>query len=216
MDKSNADEIVSGKTALLVVDVQNDFCAGGALAVPEGDAVVAPINALMDRFDVVVASLDYHPPGHGSFASSHPGKRVGETVFLNGANQTLWPDHCVSDTYGSELHEDLDNDSITKFVLKGMDPKVDSYSAFKDNVRVGDTGLAQWLRDEGVTQVYVTGLALDYCVKFTALDAVAEGFDTTVIADATRAVNLDPKDGKRTLKELESAGVRLTHSTEYL
>ncbi|MCL2818699.1 MAG: bifunctional nicotinamidase/pyrazinamidase [Actinomycetia bacterium] len=196
-------------TALIVVDIQNDFCGGGALAVPDADAVVPVINDLMGRFQTVVASLDYHPAGHGSFASSHEGKAVGDMVALGEVDQVLWPDHCVADTYGSELHPDLLNDPITKFVLKGTDPAIDSYSAFRDNAQGGDTGLATYLHEAGIIKVVVVGLALDYCVKFTALDAVKNGFETTVVVDATRAVNLAPDDGEAAIAQLRDAGVAI-------
>ena len=197
---------------LLVVDVQNDFCEGGALAVPDGDAVVPVINRLMGGFRLVVASLDYHPANHASFASAHVGRHPAETISLNGISQVLWPDHCVADTFGSELHPDLLNDPITKFVLKGTDSSVDSYSAFRDNAQNHSTGLAAWLREEGVTHVVVTGLALDYCVKFTALDALAERFDTTVVTDATRAVDLQCGDGDRAIEQLRAAGAHIATS----
>jgi nicotinamidase/pyrazinamidase len=196
-------------TALIVVDIQNDFCDGGALAVPGADEIIPIVNDLMDDYDVVVASLDYHPAGHGSFASSHEGRTVGEVVVLQGVDQVLWPDHCVADTSGSELREGLRNDPIDKFVLKGTDPAIDSYSAFRDNTSDADTGLTKWLREVGVTKVTIVGLALDYCVKATALDAVADGFDTTVIVDATRAVNLSADDGEKAIEELKAAGVQV-------
>ena len=207
---------VGADSALIVVDVQNDFCKGGALAVPDGDAVVPVINRLMGAFPTVSASLDYHPAGHGSFASSHAGKAVGDVVKLSGTDQMLWPDHCVADTYGSELHPDLANEPIDTFVTKGRDPQVDSYSAFRDNANNHATGLADWLREKGIKKVYVAGLALDYCVKATALDALAEGFDTTVLADATRAVDATPGDGDAALAELEQAGVHIAHSSDIL
>jgi nicotinamidase/pyrazinamidase len=203
-------------TALIVVDVQNDFCAGGALAVPDGDAVVPIINRLMAVFDTVVASLDYHPAGHGSFASSHEGAAVGDLVDLAGVEQVLWPDHCVADTFGSELHPDLENDPITTFTVKGTDPHVDSYSVFHDNAKGSDTGLADWLRDRGIRRVVLTGLALDYCVKFSALDAVAEGFEATVIVDATRAVNLSAGDGDAAIEQMRDAGVHIAHAADFV
>jgi nicotinamidase/pyrazinamidase len=209
-DRASGDKMTvtkSDRTALIVVDIQNDFCAGGALAVPGADEVVPLVNDLMDAFEVVVASLDYHPAGHGSFASSHEGHQVGEVISLYGVDQVLWPDHCVADTFGSQLHEGLQNDPIDKFVLKGTDPRIDSYSAFRDNASDAETGLATWLRDEGITRAAIVGLALDYCVKATALDAVADGFETTVIVDATRAVNLSPDDGDKAIEELQTAGV---------
>jgi len=199
-----------------VVDVQNDFCEGGALAVPDADSIVPLVNDLMSKFDCVVASLDYHPAGHGSFASSHEGKSAGEVIPLHGVDQVLWPDHCVEETYGSELHPDLKSELITKFVLKGINPLVDSYSAFRDNAREHTTGLGKWLCEEGIAQVVVVGLALDYCVKFSALDAVAEGFETTVVVDATRAVNLASDDGDKAIEELRAAGVHIAQSSGFI
>ncbi|MCL2024625.1 MAG: bifunctional nicotinamidase/pyrazinamidase [Coriobacteriia bacterium] len=184
------------KTALLVVDVQNDFCPGGALAVPGADEIIAPINELMERFDLVIATLDFHPPGHCSFITSDP--------------PGPWPEHCVQDTFGAELHEDLNNEAIDHFVCKGTALDVDSYSAFFDNDHVTETGLARHLREQGVEHVYVVGLALDYCVKFTALDARAEGFEVTVIADATRAVNVTPGDDERAIEEMRAADITIS------
>jgi len=202
--------------ALLVVDVQNDFCAGGALAVPDGDAIVPLVNELMGRFATVVASLDYHPAGHGSFASSHEGAQVGEVIELAGITQVLWPDHCVADTSGSELHPDLLNDPITTFTIKGTNPLVDSYSAFRDNAQDGDTGLADWLRARGITHLAVCGLALDYCVQLSVLDALDEGFDTTLIVDATRAVNLQPGDGEAAIAHMRDAGAHIAQAADFL
>lgn len=202
------------KTALIIVDIQNDFCEGGALAVPDGDSIVPVVNDLMGRFKWIAASLDYHPAGHGSFASSHEGRNVGDIVDLHGVDQVLWPDHCVAGTYGSELHDDLLTESIATFVVKGADPQVDSYSAFRDNAQESDTGLANWLREKGIANVVIVGLALDYCVKFTALDAIAEGFDTAVVVDATRAVNLQPDDGEKAIDELRNAGVRIAYAAD--
>jgi len=183
------------KEALLVVDVQNDFLPGGALGVVGGDEIIAPINELMDRFDLVIATLDWHPVGHCSFVTSNP--------------PGPWPEHCVQDTFGAELHEDVHNDPITQFVCKGTAPDVDSYSAFFDNDHITETGLANYLREQGVTHVCIVGLALDYCVKFTALDARAEGFDVTAIVDATRAVNVEPGDDERAIAEMKAAGVKV-------
>jgi len=195
--------------ALIVVDVQNDFVPGGALAVPGGDRVVGPINRLMHSgdYDRIVATQDWHPPGHVSFASSHPGRRVGQTIQIDGIAQTLWPDHCVQHTYGARFVKRLETDRFNHIVHKGTDPRIDSYSGFFDNARRRATGLADWLREHHVTAVHIVGLATDYCVKFTALDAVDLGFETTVIAEATAAVNLAPGDGDRALDDLAAAGV---------
>jgi len=217
IDQDNNQNVMIDRatTALLIVDVQNDFCEGGALAVPDADSIVPLINDLMGRFDWIVASLDYHPPGHGSFASSHEGRAVGEVIDLHGVDQVLWPDHCVADTYGSELHPDLLNEPITTFMIKGTDPNVDSYSTFRDNAKGSDTGLAKWLGENGITDLVVVGLALDYCVKFSALDAIDAGFETTVALDATRAVNLQPDDGDKAVAELRAAGVRIANAKDY-
>lgn len=201
---------------LLVVDVQNDFIPGGALAVPAGDEVIAPINKLMDHFDCVVATQDFHPKGHVSFASAHEGHEIGEILEVNEVAQMLWPDHCVEDSFGAELHELLDSDKIDFIVYKGTDLDVDSYSAFFDNKQGNSTGLSERLKEMGVTEVFVTGLALDYCVKFSALDALSEGFDVTLVRDASRAVDVAPGDGDKAVEEMLEAGAKVTTSAEIL
>ena len=201
--------------ALILVDIQNDFLPGGALAVPRGDEVVAVANQLARRFEIVVATRDHHPAGHQSFASSHPGHAVGELASLEGLDgptQVLWPDHCVQGTRGAELASALDPRPVTQVFFKGEDPAIDSYSAFFDNGHRRSTGLGDWLRGRGVTEVWVLGLATDYCVKFTALDARALGFDTVLVADGCRAVDLAPGDGDRAIEELRAAGVRVARS----
>ena len=198
--------------ALILVDIQNDFLPGGRLAVPDGDAVVPVANALMDCVDVVVGTLDWHPADHGSFATQHAGRSPGEQITLHGLDQTLWPDHCVAWTGGAAPAPALDSARVERFFTKGTTPEVDSYSGFWDNGRRKETELRAWLQARGVTEVLVVGLALDYCVKFTALDARDAGFHTTVVVDATRAVNLDPADGDRALAELEAAGVAVRRS----
>jgi len=175
--------------ALLVVDVQHCFAAGGALAVPDGDAVVPVINALAPRFSTVVLTQDWHPAGHISFASQHAGRKPFESITLPYGEQTLWPDHAVQGTHGAELHAALAVPNARLILRKGMNPLVDSYSAFLEADRKSDTGLAAWLRSQGVTRVFCTGLALDYCVAWTALDARAAGFDVTVIENACRAID---------------------------
>lgn len=200
--------------ALIVVDVQNDFVTGGALAVPGGEAVVPVINRLMPRFEVVVATQDWHPADHGSFASQHPGRRVGEVIQLNGLDQILWPDHCVAGTRGADFVPGLNTMLIQRTFRKGTDRDIDSYSGFFDNGRRKATGLGDDLKQRGVTDVYVVGLATDYCVKFTALDARSLGFTTHVVADATRAVNLKCGDADAAIAELRAAGVRIVSSDE--
>lgn len=200
--------------ALIVVDLQNDFMPGGALAVAEGDAVVAVANRLIPRFELVVATQDWHPAEHGSFAANHADRRPGEVIDLDGLDQVLWPVHCVQGGAGAAFHADLDVDGITEVFPKGQDPKVDSYSGFFDNGKRRATGLGDYLRAKGVDEVFVLGLATDYCVKFTALDAVALGFRTSLIADACRAVNLRPEDGAEAIAAMAEAGVAIVASTD--
>jgi len=176
---------------LLVVDLQNDFCPGGSLAVTGGDEIVPAVNALARRFDVVVATQDWHPAGHVSFASSHEGYEPFQVIELpGGAAQVLWPDHCVQGTAGAALHPELDLRPIRMVLRKGASPDVDSYSAFQDNDRTSRTGLGGWLRELGVKRVFLVGLALDVCVSFSAIDAASEGFEAFVIRDGCRAVDL--------------------------
>ncbi|MCX8157868.1 MAG: bifunctional nicotinamidase/pyrazinamidase [Verrucomicrobiae bacterium] len=198
--------------ALIIVDVQHDFLPGGALPVPEGDQVIPVINQLQPRFELVVATQDWHPPGHGSFASSHPGRRPGEVITLHGLPQVLWPDHCVQGSYGAELARGLETTRIARIFQKGTDPAVDSYSGFFDNGHRHDTGMADYLRQQGVRVVHVAGLATDYCVKYTALDAVRLGFETHLLLPACRGVNLQPGDVERAVEEMRAAGVRILHT----
>ncbi len=181
--------------ALILVDIQNDFCPGGSLAVKDGDSVVPVVNNLQRHFNLVVATKDWHPPTHSSF-------------------ETLWPPHCVQNTAGAEFHPALDVSRVAHVFLKGADPAVDSYSGFFDNEHKLSTGLGDYLRAQGVTGVYVCGLATDYCVKFTALDALRLGFETTVVADACRGVDVKEGDSRRALEELRSAGARVATSEE--
>lgn len=200
--------------ALIIVDVQNDFCPGGALAVPQGDLIVPVINRILPAFDAVVATQDWHPANHGSFASNHPGHQVGDVITLNGLTQILWPAHCVQDSPGAEFHPELDTSGIEAVFRKGTDPAVDSYSGFFDNGQQHATGLHTWLREKGVTAVYVCGLATDYCVKWTALDALSLEFSTFVIADATRGVNLQAGDSELALAEVDRAGGHVITSSQ--
>lgn len=202
------------KSVLVIVDVQNDFIPGGALAVSGGDEIVPVINEVQEKFEHIVATQDFHPADHGSFAVHHPGKKPGELIDLGGLTQVLWPVHCVQGTWGADFHPELKNEKWTKIFPKGKHPEVDSYSGFFDNAKRGDTGLADYLKSQDISQVFIGGLALDYCVKFTALDAIALGFETFLITDATRAVNLSPKDGNLALSELETMGVKLITSKD--
>ena len=200
------------KRALILVDLQNDFCPGGALEVAHGDETVAVANRMQKHFDLVVATQDWHPPDHGSFAANNPGKKPYEVIDLHGLPQVLWPVHCVQDGRGADFHPALQRDAIAKVFIKGTDPTVDSYSGFHDNGHRKSTGMAEWLRRQGVDTVYVMGLATDYCVKYTALDACAEGFDAVLIADGCRAVELKPGDGDRAIDEMRGAGVTILDS----
>ncbi len=198
--------------ALIVVDVQNDFLPGGALAVPDGDDVVAPINELMNRFDLVVATQDWHPADHASFASQHPGHDPGSVVDLEGIDQVLWPDHCVQGSAGASFASPLDVAKFDLIVQKGGNRRIDSYSGFFENDRRTATGLEELLRSRGVERVYVVGLATDYCVRFTALDALTLGFETVVVSDACRAVDLAPGDGEAAFADIRRAGGTVTDS----
>ncbi|HHY86143.1 MAG TPA: bifunctional nicotinamidase/pyrazinamidase [Verrucomicrobia bacterium] len=200
--------------ALILVDIQNDFLPGGALAVPDGDQVIPVVNRIQGAFPVVVATQDWHPADHGSFAANHPGKQIYDQIDLNGLPQTLWPVHCVQNTRGAELAPGLNRDRIAKVFQKGTDPGIDSYSGFFDNGHRKSTGLGEWLREKGVTEVFVCGLATDYCVKFTALDALQFGFKTTLIEDASRGVNLRPDDVKNAIEEMKRAGAKAVMSDE--
>ena len=202
------------RKALIVVDVQNDFCPGGALPVPKGDEVVPVINSLMERFDLVVATMDFHPANHISFADNHPGKKPGDTIVVKGKKQILWPRHCVQNTKGAELVDSLRKELIDKIVYKGTDALIDSYSGFFDNNRENKTDLDEFLREKDVKEIYITGLATDYCVKFTALDGLFLGYDVFVVKDAVRGVNLNPQDSENALLEIEQKGGKAIDSSQ--
>ena len=202
--------------ALILVDLQNDFLPGGALAVPDGDKVIPLANQLQGAFPLVVATQDWHPADHGSFAASHPGKSVFTQTELNGLPQTLWPVHCVQNTPGAELAAALNRKRIDKVFPKGTDAGIDSYSGLFDNGHRKSTGLGEWLKAQGVTEVFVCGLATDYCVKFTALDAAEMGFKTPLIEDASRGVDLRPGEVKHAIEEMKRAGITVVQSAELL
>lgn len=202
--------------ALILVDLQNDFLPGGALAVPDGDQVVPVANLLQLHFDRVVATQDWHPADHGSFAANHAGKSPGELVQLSGQPQILWPVHCVQGTPGAELAPGLERPKIEKVFFKGIDREVDSYSAFFDNAAQRSTGLGEYLRDTGVTEVYVMGLATDYCVQFSAIDAAKLGFKTYAVEDGCRGVDLQPGDSERAFEAMRRAGIEIVSSGEIL
>ena len=198
------------KTALLLVDLQLDFCPGGALAGVGGDETVAVANRLAPHFDIIVATQDCHPRDHKSFAANHPGAKPYQMIELHGLPQVLWPIHCVAGSPGGAFHPALDSACVANIFPKGTDATVDSYSGFFDNGRRRSTGLAEWLRAQGVTDVVVMGLATDYCVKFTTLDAITEGFAATLVVDGCRAVNLAAGDGERAIDAMRQAGATVT------
>jgi nicotinamidase/pyrazinamidase len=202
--------------ALLVVDVQNDFLPGGALPVTDGDQVIPVINRIMQKhkFDLILATQDWHPANHGSFAANHPNKVPGEIVDLNGITQVLWPIHCVHGTPGADFSSKLRSDLFNKIFRKGTDPGIDSYSGFFDNGRRRSTGLDDYLRDRNVDRLFVCGLATDYCVKFTALDGFRAGFQTTLIVDACRGVDIRAGDSAAAVNEMRAAGVSIAESAE--
>lgn len=204
------------RRALLLIDLQNDFVEGGSLAVPRGREVIAIANKLMPKFDIVVATLDWHPADHRSFASQHAAVAVYDKFELDGLPQTAWPDHCVEGTLGAELVADLNQSEIDFRVYKGTDRWIDSYSGFFDNGHRKATGLSELLRREGVNEVFVMGLATDYCVLYSALDAVREGFSTTVIVDGCRGVGIRSHDIPDAWEAMFAAGIRLLSSDEVL
>ncbi|QFU16475.1 bifunctional nicotinamidase/pyrazinamidase [Microvirga thermotolerans] len=203
--------VPTDRDALIVTDVQYDFLPGGALAVPDGDAVIGPINRLARAFRHVLLTQDWHPRGHASFASSHPGHEPFDTVELSYGTQILWPDHCVQGTPGAEISRDLDIPHAQLVIRKGYDPAIDSYSGFIEADRRTRTGLAGYLKERGFERVFCTGLATDFCVAWTALDAKAAGFDTHVILDACRAIDTQGSLA-RALADLKAAGVHLIDS----
>lgn len=195
--------------ALLLIDIQNDFMPGGALAVPGADEIIPIVNNLMPQFDLIVATQDWHPADHGSFAANHPGKSVYDQIDLDGLPQTLWPVHCVQNTDGASFAPGLDTRRITRVFTKGMNPRIDSYSGFFDNGHRASTGMSEWLKAQNVSELTIAGVATDYCVKFTVLDALKEGFRVNLIAQACRGVNLLPGDVARALEEMQAAGVHI-------
>ena len=201
--------------ALIIIDVQNDFCPGGALAVPGGDEVVPVINQLTTVFDRVIVTQDWHPEGHLSFASSHAGKVPLQTVTLPYGEQVLWPDHCIQDSNGADFHPDLDLTKAELIVQKGFRKEIDSYSAFYENDQKTDTGLADYLKDQGIETLYMTGLALDFCVAWSAIDGQKAGFDVKVIGDATRGIDANGSL-ESAMWDMKEAGVEMVVSNQIL
>jgi len=197
---------------LIMVDVQNDFTPGGSLEVPGGDRIIEPLNLIQDRFDLVVATQDWHPPDHVSFASNHQGKKPFDTIMVQGVQQTLWPDHCVQGSPGAWFHPGLETNRIETIFRKGTAREIDSYSGFYDNGHLQSTGLAGYLKEKGARDLFFTGLAADICVYFTVMDAVEGGFTATVITDGVCA--LDQADFERKRKTLEGKGVAFVSSTD--
>lgn len=196
----------SPRKALVIVDIQNDFLPGGSLAVPDGDAIIPLVNQLQTNFEIVVMSQDFHPDEHGSFADNHDEYEMYQVVDLNGLSQVLWPVHCVEGTYGAEFSPDLKTDRVTKVFPKGRDAGIDSYSGFFDNGRRASTGMGEYLEEMGIEEVYVCGLATDFCVKYTVLDALSLGFKTYLIEDASRGVNIQPGDVEQAVQDMRAAG----------
>ena len=196
------------RDVLLIVDVQNDFCPGGALAVPDGDAIVPAVNRLARSFAHVILTQDWHPPGHASFASSHPGKRPFDAIEVSYGTQILWPDHCVQGTQGASFHPELDVSHAELVVRKGFRSAIDSYSAFRENDRLTPTGLAGYLRERGLERITMCGLATDFCVAFSAVDGRAAGFAVTVVTRACRGIDLDGSLA-RAIRSMSDAGVSI-------
>ncbi len=200
--------------ALIIVDIQNDFVTGGKLEVPSGEQIIPLVNELAGHFDLVVATQDWHPPSHKSFASNHPGKKPFDIVDLEGLRQVLWPDHCVQGSHGAEFHPSLNMNPVEAVFRKGMNPQIDSYSAFYDNGHKRSTGMAGYLREQKIDSLYVCGLAADYCVYYTAKDSLECGFKTFCIEDATRAISADTFAQAR--HDLTNSGVTFITSDQVL
>jgi len=200
--------------ALIIVDLQNDFMPNGALPVPNGDEVIPIANAVQAHFEIIVASKDWHPVNHGSFATNHKGHIPGDVINLAGLSQVLWPAHCIQDSLGAEFVPGFDTHKITQVFYKGTDPKIDSYSTFFDNAHRKATGLADFLQKKKIVELYILGVATDYCVKYSVLDACHLGFKVYVIADGCRGINLKQDDSKHAFAEMKSAGARIIHSYE--
>lgn len=203
-DKPYFDSDEPSKAALIIVDLQNDFLPKGSLAVPRGDEIIPVVNNLQKHYDLIIATQDWHPAAHKSFASNHPDKEVMETIILDGREQVLWPDHCVQGTKGAELVETLESNKIELIVRKGTDVQIDSYSAFFDNGHKKSTGLAGYLIEKGISKLAVCGLAADYCVFYTAMDALELGFEVEIITEGTRAI--DPETFAKKIELFKEKG----------
>lgn len=193
--------------ALVIIDIQNDFLKNGSLEVPDGNYVIEPINQIINNYSLVVATKDWHPPDHVSFASNHPGKKIGDIVNVDNLDQILWPDHCVQESRGSDFPITLNSNKINKIIYKGTNSKIDSYSGFHDNGKIRSTGLSDFLKTNNVTSIDYVGLATEYCVKFTVLDSIIEGFNTRVILNCIKGINLE--ESNKTLNDMRLKGVNL-------
>lgn len=201
-------------SALLLIDIQNDFLKNGALEVPEGNATIPIAQQLMEQFELVVATQDWHPSNHQSFASQHDGHQLFEMIDLHGLPQCLWPDHCIQGSQGAEFASELDLGKIDKIVQKGTELSIDSYSGFADNGHRKETELHEYLQSKNVDTLYIMGLATDYCVKFTVLDALAKSYKVYLVVDGCRGVNQSPNDSEKAIREMELAGAELIASVD--
>lgn len=202
--------------ALIIVDMENDFMPGGALGVQGADQLIPIINALILKFPLVISCQDFHPVDHVSFASSHPDKNVGEIIHVKNFDQVLWPSHCVRSTFGAEMVSGLKKEKITRFFHKGTDKHIDSYSVFFDNARLKSTGLADFLKSQNVDEVYLAGVATDYCILYSSLDALDLGLSVFVIIDACRPINLQANDDERAIMTITARGGNIIYSKEVL
>ena len=200
------------RRALIIIDLQQDFCPGGALAVEEGDQIVPLVNSISRHFDCVAATRDWHPEGHVSFASTHPGRKVNESVDADGIDQLLWPDHCVQGTSGADFHPDFDIRGLDVIVHKGTNPRLDSYSAFFENDHTTPTGLAGYLTARGLQELYFCGLATDYCVYYSVLDALRHGFTVHLVEDCVRGVGYPPGSIEERIADMKTRGAVLLES----
>ena len=200
--------------ALLVIDIQNDFCPGGALAVKDGDKIVPVVNKIMGKFDIIVATQDWHLRTQVSFASNHKGKNAYEEINIDGIMQTLWPDHCVAGTHGADFHKDLITDRFNLILRKGTNLQIDSYSAFLENDKKTETGLHGYLKSLNVPEVYVCGLATDYCVYYTAMDSVNYGFHTFVILDACKGIDIPEGSISKSINNMKNNGIKIKNTDE--
>ena len=200
--------------ALIIVDVQNDFCPGGALAVPEGDEIIPIINKLSGKFKKVIGTQDWHPESHKSFAVNHPGKKVYDVIEYKGIEQVLWPNHCVQGTPGAEFHPDLDTENVDLILRKGSNPEIDSYSAFQENDKKTLTGLEGYLKNLKIKKTYFCGLALDYCVFYSAMDSNRLGFETHVIIDATKGIDSPEGNIDKVLREMKESDIKIIKSSD--